>query len=74
MQTFTQQLCVNKKTFALESQILFPVLLIESPNIFLWESARKKVGVVLEAKNKKNPKKLALSIGFLHIVLHEEHI
>ena len=25
METFTQQLCVNEKTFAIESEILFPV-------------------------------------------------
>ena len=44
MQTFTQQFCVNEKTFALESQILFPVLLIEPLTYFFENQQEKKWG------------------------------
>ena len=57
------------------------LILIESPNIFHWKSAKRKktkwVGVLRQNLGQRVPmkkvKKLALSIGFSHI-LHVEYI
>ena len=72
----------GQKFFRIIGVQLKLLILIESPNIFHWKPAKKiKMGVVLEENLgqirsnvvKKKVKKLALSIGFSHI-LHREYI
>ena len=66
------------QNYSIEHNLL---ILIESPIIFHWKSAKNsKVAVVLETKSGpdlvqccEKIKKLSLSVGFFHI-LHEEYI